>query len=79
MQFDAVLIAPRRTAMEEAGYWPGKTLLDYFEDCLAAAPGARAHLDHHRRWRAPRFHLGRARCAVLARGGGAAQARAGAG
>lgn len=42
MQFDAVLIAPRRKAMEEAGYWPSKTLLDYFEDCLAAAPGARA-------------------------------------
>ncbi len=42
MQFDAVLIEPRRKAMEEAGYWPGKTLLDYFEECLAGQPEARA-------------------------------------
>lgn len=42
MEFDAVLIEPRRKAMEEAGYWPGKTLLDYFEMCLAAQPEARA-------------------------------------
>ncbi|MGD9917760.1 MAG: cyclohexanecarboxylate-CoA ligase [Paenirhodobacter sp.] len=42
MQFDAILIEPRRAAMEAAGYWPGKTLLDYFEECLASQPGTRA-------------------------------------
>ena len=42
MKFDAILIEPRREAMEKAGFWPGKTLLDYFEACLAAEPDARA-------------------------------------
>ncbi|MCR8549433.1 cyclohexanecarboxylate-CoA ligase [Salipiger sp. P9] len=42
MQFDAVLIEPRRKQMEEAGFWPGKTLLDYFEACLASEPDALA-------------------------------------
>ena len=42
MEFDAVLIEPRRKRMEEAGYWPGKTLLDHFEACLADRPGALA-------------------------------------
>lgn len=40
MKFDAVLIEPRRAAMEAAGFWPGKTLLDYFEEVLAARPEA---------------------------------------
>ncbi|EGD57505.1 cyclohexanecarboxylate-CoA ligase [Novosphingobium nitrogenifigens DSM 19370] len=38
MKFDAVLIEPRRAEMEAQGYWPGKTLLDYFEQFLAAKP-----------------------------------------
>lgn len=38
MKFDAILIEPRRAAMEAAGYWPGKTLLDYFDTCLAEKP-----------------------------------------
>lgn len=42
MQFDAVLIEPRRARMEAEGFWPGKTLLDYFEACLAEKPEARA-------------------------------------
>lgn len=42
MKFDAVLMEPRREAMEAAGFWPGKTLLDYFEDCLARQPDAPA-------------------------------------
>ncbi len=42
MQFDAVLIEPRRLAMEAQGLWPGKTLLDYFEHCLAHKPDSRA-------------------------------------
>lgn len=40
MEFDAVLIGPRRAEMEAAGFWPGKTLLDYFEACLAEKPDA---------------------------------------
>ena len=42
MHFDAVLIEPRRARMEAEGLWPGKTLLDYFEEALAEAPQARA-------------------------------------
>lgn len=42
MEFDAVLIEPRRAKMEAEGYWPGKTLLDYFEICLAEKPDAPA-------------------------------------
>jgi len=42
MKFDPVLIEPRRKAMEDAGLWPGKTFLDYFEAILAARPEARA-------------------------------------
>ncbi len=42
MKFDAVLIEPRRAKMEAEGFWPGKTLLDYFEDCLEAKPDALA-------------------------------------
>lgn len=44
MQFDAVLIEPRRARMEAEGFWPGKTLLDYFEICLAEKPDAVAVL-----------------------------------
>ncbi|MBT0779300.1 MULTISPECIES: cyclohexanecarboxylate-CoA ligase [Paracoccus] len=40
MKFDAVLIEPRRARMEAEGLWPGKTLLDYFEDCLREKPQA---------------------------------------
>ncbi|WEF24733.1 cyclohexanecarboxylate-CoA ligase [Paracoccus sp. S3-43] len=42
MKFDAVLIEPRRARMEAEGLWPGKTLLDYFEECLAEKPDAPA-------------------------------------
>ncbi|MFS8035952.1 cyclohexanecarboxylate-CoA ligase [Xanthobacter sp. AM11] len=44
MKFDAVLIAPRRARMEAEGFWPGKTLLDYFDVCLAEKPDAVAVL-----------------------------------
>jgi hypothetical protein len=40
VKFDAILIEPRRAAMEVEGFWQGRTLLDYFEACLAATPGA---------------------------------------
>ncbi|MGI6247759.1 MAG: cyclohexanecarboxylate-CoA ligase [Pseudochelatococcus sp.] len=40
MKFDAVLIEPRRAAMEAKGFWRGKTLLDYFDACLAEKPHA---------------------------------------
>lgn len=40
MKFDAVLIEPRRARMEAEGFWPGKTLLDYFDVCLAEKPDA---------------------------------------
>lgn len=40
MQFDAILIEPRRAKMEAEGLWSGKTLLDYFEAALAAQPDA---------------------------------------
>ena len=40
MEFDAVLIEPRRAAMEAEGFWPGKTVDDCFDACLAAAPNA---------------------------------------
>lgn len=36
MKFDAVLIESRRERMEAEGHWRGKTLLDYFEERLAA-------------------------------------------
>lgn len=42
MEFDAVLLEPRRARMEAEGFWPGRTLLDYFEACLAEKPDALA-------------------------------------
>lgn len=42
MEFDAVLIEPRRAQMEAAGLWPGKTVDECFDACLAAAPDALA-------------------------------------
>ena len=42
MKFDAVLIEPRRARMEAEGFWPGRTLLDYFDVCLAEKPEATA-------------------------------------
>jgi len=42
MKFDAILIEPRRAAMEAQGFWQGKTLLDYFEACLIEKPDALA-------------------------------------
>lgn len=42
MQFDAILIEPRRARMLAEGLWPGKTLLDYFEAALDRAPDALA-------------------------------------
>ncbi|MFC0219357.1 cyclohexanecarboxylate-CoA ligase [Pseudochelatococcus lubricantis] len=40
MKFDAVLIEPRRARMEAEGLWRGKTLLDYFDACVAERPDA---------------------------------------
>jgi len=42
MNFDAILIEPRRARMEAEGLWPGKTLLDYFDMRLAEKPDALA-------------------------------------
>ena len=42
MQFDAVLIAPRRDAMVAAGHWRDKTVNDYFDEVLAEKPDALA-------------------------------------
>ena len=38
MDFDAILIEPRREAMTRAGFWPDKTVNDYFAAALAAGP-----------------------------------------
>lgn len=38
MKFDAILMEPRRARMEAEGHWRGMTLLDYFEEKLAANP-----------------------------------------
>ncbi len=38
MNFDAVLIEPRREAMEASGLWLGKTLLDYLDQAVKASP-----------------------------------------
>lgn len=35
MEFDAILIEPRREAMVRAGHWRGKTVNDYFDVALA--------------------------------------------
>lgn len=42
MEFDAILMEPRRKQMEAAGLWSGKTVLDYFETCLHEQPDALA-------------------------------------
>ncbi|EJW11385.1 Long-chain-fatty-acid--CoA ligase [Rhodovulum sp. PH10] len=42
MDFDAVLMEPRRAAMEANGFWHGKTVNDCFDAWLAAAPDAHA-------------------------------------
>lgn len=42
MKFDAILMEPRRERMEAEGFWPGKSVLDYFDACVAAKPGDRA-------------------------------------
>ena len=41
MDFDAVLIEPRRAAMTAAGYWLGKTSDDFFDAHLAANPNGK--------------------------------------
>lgn len=38
MDFDAILIAPRREAMVRAGHWRDKTVNDYFEAALSEKP-----------------------------------------
>lgn len=38
MEFDAVLIEPRRVQLEADGFWPGKTVDDCFDACLARSP-----------------------------------------
>jgi len=42
MDFDAVLIEPRRAKMEAESFWEGVTIDDYFDRALAAKPHARA-------------------------------------
>lgn len=42
MEFDAVLIEPRRADMEAQGFWHGMTADDYFDICLETKPDARA-------------------------------------
>lgn len=42
MEFDAVLIEPRRARMEASGFWLGKTADDYFDACVANTPNALA-------------------------------------
>lgn len=42
MEFDAVLIEPRRAKMEDTGFWLGKTADDYFDACVADTPNALA-------------------------------------
>ncbi|HRO14847.1 MAG TPA: cyclohexanecarboxylate-CoA ligase [Paracoccus sp. (in: a-proteobacteria)] len=42
MDFDAVLIEPRREAMARAGHWRGKTINDYFDAVMAEKPDALA-------------------------------------
>lgn len=38
MEFDAILIPPRRTAMVAAGRWPDRTINDYLDECLRDCP-----------------------------------------
>ncbi|HMO45949.1 MAG TPA: cyclohexanecarboxylate-CoA ligase [Rubrivivax sp.] len=38
MEFDAILIPPRRAAMVAAGRWPDRTINDYLDDCLRGCP-----------------------------------------
>ena len=38
MEFDAVLIAPRRAAAVAAGLWPDRTINDALDDCAARVP-----------------------------------------
>ena len=42
MEFDAVLIAPRRAAAVAAGLWPDRTINDALDDCAARVPDALA-------------------------------------
>ncbi|HSH06625.1 MAG TPA: cyclohexanecarboxylate-CoA ligase [Burkholderiales bacterium] len=38
MDFDAVLLAPRRARMRAEGYWPDRTINDALDACVAACP-----------------------------------------
>ena len=38
MEFDAVLIAPRRAASGAQGFWPDRTINDELDACVAACP-----------------------------------------
>lgn len=38
MQFDAVLLPPRRTESVARGYWPDRTINEYLDACLAECP-----------------------------------------
>jgi len=42
MEFDAVLLAPRRAQMRAQGYWPDRTLNDALAECLVACPDKNA-------------------------------------
>ena len=42
MEFDAVLLAPRRARMIEQGFWHDRTINDELDACVAACPDKRA-------------------------------------
>ncbi|SME90907.1 cyclohexanecarboxylate-CoA ligase [Tistlia consotensis] len=42
MEFDPVLIAPRRRQMRAQGFWPDRTINDYLAACLAERPDQEA-------------------------------------
>jgi len=46
MEFDAVLLAPRRAQMVAQGYWPDRTINDALDACVAACPEKTALTAH---------------------------------
>jgi len=46
MDFDAVLLAPRRAQMVAQGYWPDRTINDALDTCVAACPEKTALVAH---------------------------------
>jgi cyclohexanecarboxylate-CoA ligase len=46
MDFDAVLLAPRRAQMVAQGYWPDRTINDALDSCVAVCPEKTALVAH---------------------------------